>query len=245
MYMRGFFFYRERRSIHAFMSSAPAIPLTYDSAIQKHLKPGERLLGVTRPHQGWAYRWHNRLLFVQVAWALAALWWLLKLALWSAGSLGVDLGLPNAPPTGLHTVVVLAGGVVVVRQLLLDRQRRAGTWYAATDQRLLFVLTNVSPESVIAVEYGEITNLRLNRRDDVPAPARDVISFDLKHVDPYLCNSTVLGYQIASGAVVLENVADARDLFELIRHQVAAAAHHHVEERAAAPTKRASTNDQR
>jgi hypothetical protein len=41
-------------------------------------------------------------------------------------------------------------------------------------------------------------------------------------MDPYLCNSNVMGYQMEARHVVLEDLPDAPELFELLRQQTAA-----------------------
>jgi hypothetical protein len=195
------------------------ITLNYDSAIQKYLKPGEQLLRVAQPRQGWVFRWNNPLITMQVICAVLIVWWLFSVALWMSGAGGP---FPAARPTPLNIgVVVLVAATI--RQLIRDKRRRAGTWYAVTDQRLMFVRTNVRPQSVIGVPYDQIVEISAHQRPDRATPGEGILKFRLKEIDPYLSGSNVLGYQMSAGEIVLETVPDVQDLCELIQKQRAIA----------------------
>jgi hypothetical protein len=194
------------------------LTLTYDTAIHKHLLPGEQLLWVGRPRQGWAYRWSNRLFLVQLAVGVMSLVWLAEIANWGASALGIDLRLPLGRPSLRFSTMVMFLGGVTMWQLYRDRRRRAGTWYAVTDRRVLFVLTSVTPQSVIGVEFDEIASVSLNAGMDVLAPLNAVI-LRLKSVDPYLLNSKVLGYQMGNNLIVLEALEEPQEFCERVRRR--------------------------
>ncbi|HEX4794174.1 MAG TPA: hypothetical protein VH370_10300 [Humisphaera sp.] len=189
--------------------------LPYDTAIQKHLCPGEELRWVGRARQGWRYRWSNRLVIVQTAAAVLSLVWLFRFAIWSMSELGFNAGPMPTHPSLRSSILVFALGAITTWQLLAERRRRAGTWYAVTDRRVLFVLTTVYPQSVIGVEFDEIAGVSTNAALDAPAPAKAII-LQLKHVDPYLCASRVLGYQMGTTTIILEDIEDAQEFYKQI-----------------------------
>jgi hypothetical protein len=109
-------------------------------------------------------------------------------------------------------------------QIYSDRRRRAGTWYAVTDRRILFVLTTVWPQSVSAVEFGDIAEVSLNRGLHEVAKPTGVI-LKLKGIDPYLANSDVLGYQVSAKTIVLEDMDSPQGFYDqVLAAQLAAAA---------------------
>ena len=188
---------------------------------QKYLKPGEQVLWVGRPRQGWAFRWYNRLVVVQIACAVVIAWWLMSVILWMSGRGGPFPGSGNIP----LDIMVAACVAGTIRQQIKDKQRRAGTWYAVTDQRLLFVLTTVRPESVIGVPYDQIVEISAHPRFDRASPGEGTLKFRLKAIDPYLSGSTVLSYQISAREIVLETVPDVQEFYEQVQKQRAFAVH--------------------
>jgi hypothetical protein len=192
--------------------------LPYDTAIQKHLRPGEQLRWVGRARQGWRYRWSNRIVIVQTAAAILSLIWLFRFAIWYMSELGFNAGPTPTHPSLRSSILVFALGGVTSWQLLSERRRRAGTWYAVTDRRVLFVLTSVFPQSVIGVDFDVIAGISTNAALEEIAPANAII-LQLKHVDPYLCNSRVLGYQMRSRTIILEDVEDAQEFYNQLMHR--------------------------
>jgi hypothetical protein len=187
------------------------IALNYDSAIQKYLRPGEQVFWVGQPRQGWAFRWWNRLVFVQILSAVIISWWLMSIVLWIIRADG-----PFPVRMGPGNIMVLTCVGATVWQLIHDKQRRANTWYAVTDQRVLFVLTNVWPESVIGIEYNEIVEVSAHGRFDRATPGEGTLKILLKSGDPYIAASTVLGYQVSAREIVLETVPDVQDFCDWI-----------------------------
>jgi hypothetical protein len=188
------------------------ITLNYDSAIQKYLKRGEQVFWVGQPRQGWAFRWYNRLVVLQMASAVIIAWWLIALALWMAGR-GGPFPHTGSLPGDVAIVACVAG---TIWQQIHDKRRRAGTWYAVTDRRLLFVLTTVRPESVIAIAYDEIVEISAHQRRYGASPGEGTLKIRLKEIDPYMAASTVLGYQMGVRTIVLETMPAVQDLCEMI-----------------------------
>lgn len=195
------------------------LTLPYDTAIHKHLRPGERALWVGRPRQGWGYRWFNRVLIVELAGAVFALVWLAGLANWCALSFGIDLGLPLGRPSACTSTLMLFGGAAVAWQLIAERRRRAGTWYAVTDRRLLFVRTNTFPQSAIGVEYNDIARFSLNAAREIPA-GRNAVIIMLKEIDPYMACSDVLGYQVSDSMIVLEDLEQPQEYYDQVMARI-------------------------
>lgn len=200
--------------------------LSYDSPFQKHLQPGEQLRWVGRSRQGWRYRWFNRVLLLQIAAAVAALVWLAKFANACLSVAGIHLALPLSSPSPRLTLIVLAFVGFTTWQMIIERRRRAGTWYAVTDRRVLFVLTSVTPESVVSIEFHELCQVSLNTAMEFLGPLDGVI-LKLKHIDPYLAASRVLGYQNTywssnpartsdKNAIILEDVDDSHEFIRQI-----------------------------
>jgi hypothetical protein len=160
------------------------------------------------------YRWRNRLLAVQIGWFILAIWWLWKFSAWSVSNL---TGWKTAPPTLLINLVIVMGGLITVWQMYRDKRRRAGTWYAVTDHRVLFVLTSVDPESVIGVRFEDIQNVEFKSFGESSSGA---IVLRLNRMDPFLANSTVLAYLMSPLLIVLENVIDAREMHSFICRQI-------------------------
>lgn len=203
--------------------------LSYDSPFQKHLQPGEQLRWVGRPRLGWRYRWFNRVLILQIAAAVAALVWLAKFANACLSAAGIHLALPLGRPSPRLTLIVFAFVGFTTWQMIAERRRRKGTWYAVTDRRVLFVLTSVRPQSVVGIEFDELCQVSLNSAMEFLGPLNGVI-LKLKHIDPYIAGSRVLGYQptiwrtnsartSASNAIFLEDIDDPH---EFVRQIVAA-----------------------
>jgi hypothetical protein len=192
--------------------------LQYDSAIGKHLRPGERLRWVARPKQKWSFRWNNRLILLQAAAAIVTVVWLARMVVWAFAVAGFDLHLALRHPTLYSSSIVLAFVGVTSWQVITDRRRRAGTWYAVTDRRVLFVLTSVRPESVVAVEFDELAQISSNAGLEVFGSLKAVV-LKLKRVDPYMAGSDVLGYQMADNAIILEDLEDPQEF----RDQIVAA----------------------
>ena len=189
--------------------------LSYDSPFQKHLRPGEQLRWVGRPRQGWRHRWLHRGFLLQIAGAVVAFIWLAKFAKWCLSAAGIELALPLAPPTTRLTLFAFAFVSFTTWHLFSERRRRAGTWYAVTDRRVLFVLTSVRPESVVGVELDELSQVSLNAAAEFPGPTSAVI-LKLKQIDPYMAGSGVLGYQMASNAIFLEDLEDPKEFVDQI-----------------------------
>jgi hypothetical protein len=189
--------------------------LPYDLPIQRHLHEGEHVLWVGRPRQGWAVPYVNQLLLgVQVWSAILLLRWAAQLLTWLVGD---PLGGNPRWDSPRFLALVVAVGLATAWQVVADRRRRAATWYAMTDRRLLFVRTDVVPESVIGVEFDEIAKVRLNRGRSIMWLARpDAIRIELKRQDPYLLNSKVIGYQNGP-AIDLADVPGSRELYDLLR----------------------------
>lgn len=125
----------------------------------------------------------------------------------------MNLGLQWRPPTLGSSVIVILFVGVLAWQLIAERRRRAGTWYAITDRRILFVLTSVRPESVIGVEFGNLAQISFNNAMDVPGPLGAIV-LKLKQGDVYLANSSVLGYQPRSQTILLEDLEDPREFYD-------------------------------
>lgn len=194
--------------------------LSYDTAIQKHLRPGEQLRWVGRARSGWLFRWQNRIVMVQIAGAICIVVWLSN---WVCQSLTALVHrLPVTLPSTRTCLLVLVLVGFTIRQMYLDRRRRAGTWYAVTDGRILFVLTTARPESVIAINFDELAQISLNDGHKQVGPKNAVI-LQLKQVDPYLASSTVLGYQVSAKNVLLEDLESPQEFYEQV---VAAKAAH-------------------
>jgi hypothetical protein len=187
--------------------------LAYDTAFDKHLRPGEQLRWVGRARRDWVYRWSNRIVFVQIAAAVFALIWIARLAYWSLSALGMNAGPHLGPPTFMSSVIVFTFAAVTAWQMVSERRRRAGTWYAVTGQRVLFVLTSATPQSVIGVEFSQIAKIYFNTGLEIPGPPNGII-LKLKQVDPYLCNSRVLGYQLGKAIIFLEDVEDPQEFYK-------------------------------
>jgi hypothetical protein len=151
------------------------IVLNYDSAIQKYLKPGEQVLWVARPRQGWVFLWHNPLIVVQIISAVLIAWWLMGVALWMSGAGGP---FPGVRLLGMNVGVVVFVAVTI-RQFIRDKRHRDGSWYAVTDQRLLFVLTTVRPESVIGIAYDEIVEVSAQQRVARASPGEGALKLRL------------------------------------------------------------------
>lgn len=190
--------------------------LLYDTPFDKHLRPGEQLRWVGRPRQGWRYRWTNRLLIVEIGMAVFSLIWLTKFANWCAFTAGFNLGLPLDRPSLRSSILVLLFASVLAWQLISERRRRAGTWYAVTDRRVLFVLTTVVPQSVIGVEFDQIAQISRNTFMEMFGP-RDAILLKLKDIDPYMAGSRVLGYQMSARMIFLEDLENPREFYEQLR----------------------------
>jgi hypothetical protein len=194
-----------------------AVPptLRYDNPVKKHLRPGEQLLWVGRPETGWTLRWRHPLLIIGLAWAGLTFEWIRRMV----GAYLFPVGAPmsSAPPTRMMTVLVTLGTVLLAWHIWADRVRRLGTWYAVTDRRVLFVRQGVRPESAISYTFDEISGVLLNPRDEATTlPTRDKVVIRLKHSDAYAGLSGVLGYQLASNEIVLENLPDAKEFYELV-----------------------------
>ncbi|HSZ54093.1 MAG TPA: hypothetical protein VK797_00410 [Tepidisphaeraceae bacterium] len=109
-------------------------------------------------------------------------------------------------------------------QLFSERRRRAGTWYAVTDQRILFVLTRRRPESVIGIEFSELSRISLNNAMEVMGPLDGVI-LKLNDIDPYMAASGVLGYQVSAKMIFLEDLEDPEEFVkQIVASKMAAAA---------------------
>ncbi len=189
------------------------VPLTYDTAVRRHLRPGERVDWVGRPRQGWAVPPVNPALLVcRLAAGLLLLGWSARVA--AAGSTG-------SPPVPTASVLLVAW--LTVRQVVGDRRRRAGTWYAVTDRRLLFVLTAARPESAIGVDFDDILTVTRNRPMRVPAsPAAVMVR--LKQGDIYLSLSTVMRHQFVDRCVVIDDLDRPAELYRLLCRRCPSAA---------------------
>lgn len=120
-------------------------------------------------------------------------------------------------------MIVLAFACLTVLQMLFERRRRAATWYAVTDRRILFVLTSRRPESVIGVEFSELGRISLNKGMEVAGPLNGIILV-LKHVDPYMAASDVLGYQVSAKMIFLEDLEDPEEFVkQIVASKMAAA----------------------
>jgi len=195
------------------------IGLNYDSAIQKYLRPGEQVLWVARPRQGWVFLWHNPLIVVQIICAVLIAWWLMGVALWMSGAGGP---FPGVRLIGMNVGVVVFVAATI-RLYINDKRRRAGTWYAVTDQRLLFVLTNVWPESVASIAYDQIVDINTHQRPNRAIPGEGTLKLRLKDIDPYVSGSTVLSSHLSADEIVLETLPEVQDLCELIQKRRAMA----------------------
>jgi hypothetical protein len=180
------------------------------------LRPGEQLRWVGRPCQGWRYRWNNRLLLGHAVLAVFSLVWLAKLVNWCASAAGFDLGIRLSHPSIGSSTLVLVFASALTRQLTSERRRRAGTSYAVTDRRVLFVLTTVIPQSVIAVDFDQIELITFNTYMEAFGP-RNSILLKLKEIDPYMACSRVLGHQMSSRMIFLEDLEEPQEFYDLVR----------------------------
>jgi hypothetical protein len=184
--------------------------LAYDSAVAKHLRSGEQLLWVGRPVQGYIYRWRNRVVIVQVTLALLVLGWAAKWGYWAIESLAQHTTVNWLPARFYFLLAVCAG--MIYWHLITERNRRAGTWYAVTDRRILFILTTENPQSVFSTTFDEIARIELC--PVAPWSSAVIVSVKLKQIDPYM--GSVLGYQMSAKSVDIEDLENPREFFQQV-----------------------------
>lgn len=195
-----------RTAIHLTTPLAPGVipNLEYDSPFLRLLQPGEDLLWVGRPRQGYIFR----------SWDPLLLGWLYIVlqSVWTTLTSMIDSGFFfHFRP--FQIIVLIGGGALFIYRYHFDAKRRAATWYALTSRRVLFVLTRRDVPSFIAVPYDNITDVDLLEHRD----ASGVITLKLRQYDPYAGSSQVIGGFTAPGRPMLEAVAPAREIYDLLQ----------------------------
>ena len=169
--------------------------------ILPELDPLERLLWACRPTRGIIFRRADSLMIpFSLMWAGFVVFWEIAAYRESGPSFFSLWGVP----------FVLVGAYLVVGRFLWDAWRRAHTFYAVTDRRVLIVTRGVS-QNVTTLAIRNLPAITLaERRDGIG----DIVlgAGDAGYV--------AAGGLVARGAVVppiLESVPDARQVYNVIR----------------------------
>ena len=185
-------------------------PIDYESPIPQFLLRGEDLLWVGRPRQGFFVRWWDpRLLVFGGIGLFFALRWAWRVALWSAGELGMSSA-ASARPSLLETALVAGAAALAWFTLDADARRRRAVWYGVTDQRILFAQMTRGVPSVIGIAYDELGEVTLRRH----AHGTGTLGFTLRKPDPYMGHSDVI---LAAGGAFMDAVPAAAEVHDLIR----------------------------
>ena len=69
---------------------------------------------------------------------------------------------------------------------------------------------------MIGIEFDEFAQISLNSDLNMLGSLHAVV-LKLKRVDPYVCNSRVLGYQLADRTIFLEDLEDPEGFYRHVR----------------------------
>jgi hypothetical protein len=193
--------------------------LDYESPIHQQLEPGERLLWVGRPRQGFFLRGSDAFYIpFSIVWGGFALFWetmvltSLVRARGAAGVIGVVFALFGIP-------FVLVGLHMMFGRFVLDARERGSTYYGVSDRRILIVSGRVS-RNLASIELPRLPPLQLTEHRDGTGTITLLDPATRGRTGP----RTWLGgdTRFPAGAAMFERVAEAVDVFRTIREAQAA-----------------------
>lgn len=182
----------------------PGKLIQHADVFEPHLENGERLAWTGQPQQGIVFTGMD-----VIALPFGIIWLLLSLVFIGMAAIGdedgtawifVCVGIP----------FVYIGLQMAVIRFFMDKNRRAKTFYAVTDQRAI-VVEQYDPPRVFVYTGQDLFDMRINRRKQYS----DVLFGSWKIPQRKRSNIFYWPYGIVSG---FRMIADAETVYELLGH---------------------------